>query len=48
MDKSFWETQVWEKSQVKLLDITIGNELKFDDYITKICRKANSKQGALS
>ena len=42
------ETQVWEKNQVKLLDITIDNELKFDDHITKICRKANSKLSALS
>ena len=48
MDKCFWETQVWEKNQVKLLDVKIDNELKFDDYITKICRKANSKLGALS
>ena len=42
------ETQVWEKNQVKLLDITIDYELKFDDHITKICRKANSKLSALS
>ena len=42
------ESQVWEKNQVKLLDITIDNELKFDDHITKICRKANSKLSALS
>ena len=42
------ETQVWEKNQVKLLGITIDNELKFDDHITKICRKANSKLSALS
>ena len=42
------ETQVWEKSPVKFLGITIDNELKFDDHITKICRKANSKLSAVS
>ena len=42
------ETQVWEKNQVKLLGITIDNELKFDDYITKICCKDNSKLSTLS
>ena len=42
------ETQVCEKNQVKLLGITIDNELNFDDHITKICRKANSKLSALS
>ena len=44
---NFGETQVWEKNQVKLLVITIDNELNFDDHITKICCKANSKQSAL-
>ena len=42
------ETQVWGKNQAKLLGITIDNELKFEDHITKICRKANSKLSALS
>ena len=42
------ETQVWEINQVKLIGITIDNELKFNDHITKICRKANSKLSALS
>ena len=42
------ETQVWEKNQVKLLGITIDNELTFDDLITKIIRKANSKLSTLS
>ena len=40
------EIQVWEINKVKLLGI--HNELKFDDHITKICRKANSKLSALS
>ena len=34
--------------KVKLLGITIDNELKFDDHITKIRRKASSKLSALS
>ena len=42
------ENNVTEKNQVKLLGIIIDNELKFDDHITKICRKANSKRSALS
>ena len=42
------ENNVTEKNQVKLLGIIIDNELKFDDHITKICRKANSKLSALS
>ena len=42
------ELKFGEKNQVKLLGITIDNELKFDDHITKICRKANSKLSALS
>ena len=31
-----------------LLGVTIDNELKFDDHITKICHKANSKLSVLS
>ena len=42
------ETKVWEKYQVKLLGITIDNQLKFDGHITKICHKAKSKLNALS
>ena len=42
------ETQVWEINQVKLLGVTIDNELKFNDHITKICRKSNSKLSALT
>ena len=43
-----WGNSVCEKNLVKLLGITIDNELKFDDHITKICHKANSKLSALS
>ena len=42
------KTQVWKKNQVKLLGIKIDNELKFDNYITKICCKANRKLSVLS
>ena len=42
------ETQIWEKNQVKLLGMINDNKLKFDDHITKICRKDNSKLSALS
>ena len=38
-----WGNSSLGKNQVKLLGITIDNELKFDDHITKICRKANIK-----
>ena len=31
---------VWEENKVKLIGITINNELKFDSYILNICSKA--------
>ena len=34
---------VWEENKVKLIGITINNELKFDSYILNICSKANKK-----
>ena len=43
-----WGNSSLEKNQVKLLGIAIGNELKFDDLITKICRKVNSRLSAFS
>ena len=43
-----WGNSSLEKNQVKLLGVTIDNELKFDDLITKIYRKANSRLSALS
>ena len=42
------ETQVWKKKQIKLLGITTDNELNFDDHMTKIRHKDNSKLSALS
>ena len=48
---SFWvkvgDNKTWEKSLVKLLGVTIGNELKFDKYVAEICAKANRKSSAL-
>ena len=35
--------KTWEKSLVKLLGVTIYNELKFDKYVGEICAKANRK-----
>ena len=34
---------VWEENKVRLLGITIDNELKIDSYILNICPKANKK-----
>ena len=42
------ESKIWEKNKVKLLGITIDNELKFDEHITNICLKAGRKLSALT
>ena len=34
---------VWEENKIRLLAITIENELKFDSHISNICLKANKK-----
>lgn len=39
--------KIWEERNVKLLGVTIDNELKFDQHISDICRKANRKLSAL-
>ena len=31
------DDQIWESRTVKLLGITIDNELEFDEYISNIC-----------
>ena len=41
------DNKTWEKSLVKLLGVTINNELKFDKYVTEICAKANRKLSVL-
>ena len=37
------DNKTWEKSLVKLLGVTIDNELKFDKYVAEICAKTNRK-----
>ena len=39
--------KTWEKSLVKLLGVTIDNELKFGKYVAEICAKANRKLSVL-
>ena len=39
---------IWETKNVKLLGVTIDNELKFNKHLNDICKKANRKLGALS
>ena len=39
---------MWENRTVKLLGITIDNELKFDEHLTNICIKANRKLTVLT
>ena len=36
------DDQIWESRTVKLCDITI-DELKFDEYLSNICKKAHRK-----
>ena len=40
--------KIWESNEVKLLGVTIDNNLKFDSHINKICVKANQKLSVLS
>ena len=39
---------LWESRTVKLLDITLDNELKFDEHLNNVCLIANRKLSALS
>ena len=41
------QDKIWEDKEVKLLGITIDNELKFDRHVSDICLKANRKLSAL-
>ena len=39
--------KIWEDHSVKLLRVSIDNELKFDKHVLNIIRKANSNLSAL-
>ena len=39
---------VWESNDVKLLGITLDNNLKFDKHVSNIFSKANRKLNALT
>ena len=40
--------QIWESRTVKLLGIAIDSELKFDEYIITVCKKAQKKLTVLT
>ena len=42
------DDQIWEFRTVKLLGVTIDNELKFDEYISNVCKKAQRKLNVLT
>ena len=42
------QVQIKNSQSEKLLGITIDNDLKFEDHINNICRKASAKISALS
>ena len=42
------DDQIWEARTVKLLGVTIDNELKFDEYISNVCKKAQRKLAVLT
>ena len=42
------DEQIWESRTVKLLGVTIDNELKFDEYISNVCKKAQRKLTVLT
>ena len=42
------DDQIWESRTVKLLGITIDNELKFDEHISNVCDKAQRKLTVLT
>ena len=40
--------RIWENQTVKLLGITIYNELNFDEHLTNACLKTNRELSALT
>ena len=39
---------VWESNDIKLIEITLDNNLKFDKHLSNICSKANRKLSVLT
>ena len=39
---------IWESNNVKLLEITLDKNLKFDKHVSNICSKDNKKLSALT
>ena len=42
------DVKIWEKNSVKLLGLTVDNNLNFDTHLTDLCQKAGSKLSALT
>ena len=42
------DDQIWESRTVKLLGRTIDNKLKFDEYISNVCKKPQRKLTVLT
>ena len=42
------DDEIWECRTIKLLGITIDNELKFDEYISNVCKKTQRKLTVLT
>ena len=42
------DDQIWESRTVKLLGVTTDNELKFDEYISNVCKKVQRKLTVLT
>ena len=42
------DDQIWETRTIKLLGVTIDNELKFDEYISNVGKKAQRKLTVLT
>ena len=40
--------KIWESKTVKLLGITIDNQLKFDEHVSNVCMKMQRKLAVLT
>ena len=38
---------VWKRNDIKLLGVTVNNNLRFDNHLSNICLKANRTLSAL-